>query len=417
VACRVGGRLQLHAGTRRAAGVLAGSLVLAPAPARAAPSGAGWEGCRTALHLRLRLPHRSDGSREDSFRLAPPRAFRFERALWVNLSPSPSPKRGGVPVFGRSSDAPRHQGVPATVARESGSPSPLRGGGRGERLTDQAASGPEREAAAGGLGSARVTFDLRLRDAPAAGGASPYAAAGLLGQTAAGPAGIRRLQFGVEGLSLGGRERLQASWLSLTGSDPRQSARRFAFRTEGSRLTLDGLFQESDDRLSDDHTLSAEDRTLMGIGWGSRMRSLKAGYQFGSGGALSASLLGLSASQGGVARQRLSWTGRGARLSLDLGRVDTSFDRLSALPEAERADVGQRRGLRWRDLSGGLRLAPWLSAEGLWSSVRSLVEARDQRRMRQQWVLAPTRGPRSPGCATRRPCAPAAATQRRSHRR
>lgn len=434
--CRVAGSPQLHPGVRRAVGVLAGCLTLGALLARttaAAPSDTGWEAGRAALHPRLSVPERpdGDGERVANGRLDFPRALRSLALVQESSTGLRAPGSEGVPPAPDRADmragrprsqehtsassrdalagAPRSsserspsQGKEAAQARHSpealeGTPRPAAAEPTAPAVADDrsprrevranAAPGSEGRIALNELGGTRVTYDLRLRDDPATASASR-----LFGEPAVGASGVRRFQFGVEGLSLGGSGRLQASWLSLTGRDPRQAARRVAFRSEGGRLTLDGLYQESAARLSGDRTLSAEDRALLGDRWGSRVRSLTAGYRLGAGGTLGASLLELGAATGGLTRQRLSWSGRSAHLALDLGRVDARFDRMNALPEADRGDVGARLGSRWRDLSAGLRLASWLSGEGLWSSIRSLVEDRDQRRMRQQWVLTPARG-------------------------
>jgi hypothetical protein len=186
---------------------------------------------------------------------------------------------------------------------------------------------------------------------------------------------------------------VQAQWLRLVGHDPSRTAQRFELKATGKRLTLEGLFQESDARLAGDRTLSAADRALVGNSWGSQRQSLTAGYGLGSAGTLAGSWLRLGDSKGALSRQRLSWQGaRGARIALDFGQADAAFNRLADLPEAERSDVKGRQGQRWQDLSARFALASWLSTEQLWSHRRSLAEDRGEERTRGQWTLLPVRG-------------------------
>jgi hypothetical protein len=204
---------------------------------------------------------------------------------------------------------------------------------------------------------------------------------------------VKRLQLGLGGLPTGGGNGVQLQWLRLMGQDRAPSAERFSLQARGRRLTVDGLFQESDRRLETDRTVSAEDRALLGNSWGSRRRSLGVGYTLGGAGSLAASWLQLGDGKGELARRRLAWEGPGgARLALDQGRADATFARLNELPEGERAEIQQRQGQRWQDLSARFQLAPWLTTDALWSRMQAVKEDRSRDRSRQQWVLAPARG-------------------------
>lgn len=200
----------------------------------------------------------------------------------------------------------------------------------------------------------------------------------------------RRLQLGFGGQGVGG---VQAQWLCLVGQDPSRTAQRFALKVSGKRLSLEGLFQESDARLAGDRTLSTADRALIGNGWGGRRQSLTGGYSLGSAGALGASWLRLGDAKGTLSRQRLSWQGaKNAHLSLDWGRADAGFGRLAELPEAERGDVKGRQGRRWQDLSARFSPTRWLVTEQLWSRWHALQGDSGQERARGQWTLLPARG-------------------------
>lgn len=238
-----------------------------------------------------------------------------------------------------------------------------------------------------GIGRASATFGLQLAErAPSSRRASED------GLGAAGSPGVRRFQLGLTQLPVGGGK-LQVNWLHLAGEDLSRTAQRFSLQVDGRRLKLEGLFQESDPRLANDPTLSSEDRKLLGASWGSRRQSLTAGYTLGNAGSLGATWLRLDDSRGRLSRQRLGWDGpRGARIAFDWGEADTGFARLNDLPEGERADVKQRQGQRWRDLSARLQLTSWLFTENLWSRWHSLQEDRARQRSRQQWTLLPTRG-------------------------
>jgi hypothetical protein len=231
----------------------------------------------------------------------------------------------------------------------------------------------------------RLRFDLQLRE-------PPLLASRSSDLTGTRPTGVRRFQLGLEQLPLEGSGKLQLHWLRFTGEDSRQGAERLALSLNGKRLTLSALHQASDAHLGTDRTVAAADRAFLGSSWGMRRQSLSLGYAMGGAGNVAASLNRLRTSEGSLARQKLAWDGKnGARLSLDTGRIDDRFGRFTELPEAERADATQRKGQRWRDLSGALRLTPWLATEGLWTQSQALTGKRDRRRTRQQWLLTPTR--------------------------
>jgi hypothetical protein len=234
------------------------------------------------------------------------------------------------------------------------------------------------------LDGARFRFDLRLRD-------PPLDASRLRDLPASRLTGVRRLHFGLDQLPIEGGK-LQLHWLRFSGDDSRHGAERFALEMKGKRLSLSALHQESDARLGSDRTVAAEDRALLGNSWGTQKQSVALGYAAGSAGSLTASLNRLRAPEGGLHRQKLAWDGRnGTRFAFDAGHIDDRFQRFGELPEAERKDATQRKGQRWRDVSAALRLTPWLATEGLWTQSQTLAGDRERRRLRQQWLLTPTR--------------------------
>jgi hypothetical protein len=197
--------------------------------------------------------------------------------------------------------------------------------------------------------------------------------------------GMRRLEFGGEKLSLGGGK-AELGLLELAHGDAR--ARRMSLGFAGSRWSVRALSQRADDSFQRLGDLTEADRKLFGAERGIARDSLELGYALSGSRKLTATNLSLRADGGTARRRSLEYVGGpGLQLRFLTGQVDSGFNRIGDLLEADKNSLAPQHGTRWSDFTANLRPARWLTTENQWYRSTSLESGRQTTQLRNLWTM------------------------------